>query len=408
MEEVEKSKEDELKRSILDGLANCIHCRFCLRSCPLFEITDGWERQGASGISTSLYNAVKWGLEEEYSDALRDLLFSCTTCKNCVLACEQTSMGVDLLDGIKKGRQLFVEKMIGLMPQQKGALESLIKYSNPYGNMPAERANWAKGLDIPTLHKETDLEVLYYVGCTPSYDERIQSVAKAIVQLLKKAQIPFGILGDEESCCGCPADRIGEEALFQELAKNNLEQFKSLGVRRIITTSPHCYDTFVNLYPKEIKNGIKIEHYTQFFSDLIDKGKLSFKNSIKKKVTYQDPCYLGRHNNIYEEPRKILRSIPGIKLVEMKRARTDSLCCGGGGGRMWADFSEEKARLGDIRAREALEVGAEIIVTACPFCLINIEDAIKTGGLENRLEVKDLAELMLAGIDKGGIQVNGR
>ena len=399
MEEVERAREDELKRSILDTVSVCINCRFCLPSCPLFDITEGWERQGASGIIRALYTAIKWGIEQEYKDALTNILFSCTTCKNCVLTCEQTSVGVDLLDAIDKGRRLFIEEMIGPMPQQKRALESLIKYSNPYGNLPAERANWAKELDIPSFSKETNPEILYYVGCTPAYDERIQNVAKAIVQLLNKAQIPFGILEDE-SCCGCPAIRMGEEILFQELAKNNLEQFTSLGVQQIMTTSPHCYDTFVNWYPKEAKNRINIKHYSQFFSDLIDKGRLSFKNSVKKKVTYQDPCYLGRHNNIYEEPRKILRSLPGIELVEMKRTRADSLCCGGGGGRMWADFSEEKARLGDIRVKEAVEVGAEVLVTACPFCLTNMEDAIKTTGLENSLEIKDLAELMLEAVEK--------
>jgi len=399
LEEVEKARQDELKRSILDTVSVCIHCRFCLPSCPLFDITEGWESQGASGITLALYTAVKWGVEQEYKDTLSNLLFSCTTCKNCVLTCERTSVGVDLLDAIDKGRRLFIEEMIGPMPQQKRALESLIKYSNPYGNLPAERTNWAKELDIPTFGKETNLQILYYVGCTPAYDERIQNVAKAIVQLLNKAQIPFGILEDE-GCCGCPASRMGEEILFQELAKNSLGQFESLGVQQIITTSPHCYDTFVNWYPKEMKNRVKIMHYSQFFSDLIDQGRLSFKNSVKKKVTYQDPCYLGRHNNIYEEPRKILTSLPGIELVEMKRTRADSLCCGGGGGRMWADFSKEKARLGDIRVKEALEVGAEVLVTACPFCLTNMEDAIKTTGLENSLEIKDLAELMLEAVEK--------
>jgi len=361
----------------------------------LFEITDGWESQGASGIITALYTAVKWGVETaNCKDDLRNLLFSCTTCKNCVVACEQTSVGVDLLGAVRKGRQLFIEEMIGPKPQQKRALESLLKYSNPYGNLPGERMNWAKELDIPTFSREANLEVLYYVGCTPSYDERVQSVAKAIVQLLKKAQVSFGILEDER-CCGCPADRIGEEVLFQELSEANLEQFKALGVQQIIVTSPHCYDTFVNWYPEETKNNIKIKHYSQFFSDLIDQGRLSFKNKIEKKVTYQDPCYLGRHNNIYEEPRKILKSIPGVELVEMKRCRADGLCCGGGGGRMWADFSEEKARLGDIRVKEALETGAEIVATACPFCLINMEDAVKMVGVEDLLEIKDLAELML-------------
>jgi Fe-S oxidoreductase len=188
---------------------------------------------------------------------------------------------------------------------------------------------------------------------------------------------------------------MGEELLFQELADKNWNRFASLNVKQIVTTSPHCYDTFVNCYPEEMGNEIEIRHYTQFVLALIKQGKLPFQRKIGKKVSYQDPCYLGRHNDIYDDPREILKNIPGTELVEMKRSKEDCLCCGGGGGRMWADFSEEVARLADIRVREAAEVGAEILVTACPFCLINMEDAIKTNGLEGSLEAKDLAELIL-------------
>lgn len=397
--ELQVAGEEELKRNIIDIAANCITCRFCLPSCPLLEITDGWESQAATGIIRALSTAVKWGIEKENKDALRDLLFSCTSCRNCVLACKEKSVGVDLLDAIRKGRQLCIEEMIGPMPQQGKALDLLARYGNPYGNLPSQRTDWAKGLDIPKFSKEANLEVLYYVGCTPSYDVRVQNVARALVQLLTKSQILFGIL-EAEGCCGCPADRMGETGLFQLLAEKNLEQFEALNVEQIVTTSPHCYDTFVHLYSKEMNKKIRIEHYTQFFLDLIDQGRLSFGNRIEKKVTYHDPCYLGRHNNIYEEPRKILRSIPGIELVEMKRSRANALCCGGGGGRMWTDFSAEKKRLSAIRAKEAFDTGAEILVTACPFCLINMEEGVRLINVEESLQVKDIAELMLDAIER--------
>ena len=193
---------------------------------------------------------------------------------------------------------------------------------------------------------------------------------------------------------------MGEQLLFEDLTQENLNQFKSLGVKQIVTLSPHCFDTFINKYPKEEMQGIKIQHYSQLLEDLIRHDRLVFKSRVERKVTYQDPCYLGRHNNIYDEPRKVLNSIPGIELVEFRRCKADSLCCGGGGGRMWADFDAEWERLANIRVREALDVGAEIIVTACPFCLINIEDGIKSVNVEDSLKVKDLAELMLYAIEK--------
>lgn len=390
---------EELRKYILDAVTNCVNCRFCLPTCPLLDITEGWQSQGAAGITLALYTAVKWGVEREYKEALRNLLFSCTTCRKCVLACKETCVGVDLLDAIDKGRQLFIEEMIGPMPQQKKALEFSERYGNPYGMLPSERKEWLKGLGVPNFSRGVGLEVLLYIGCTAPHDSRVADMARAVIKLLEKAQVQFGILEDEV-CCGCPPLRMGEELLFEDLSEKNLNQFKSLGVKRIVTLSPHCFDTFINKYPKEEMQGIKIQHYSQFLADLIEQKRLVFNSRIEKKVTYEDPCYLGRHNDIYEEPRKVLNSIPGIELVEFRRSRADSLCCGGGGGRMWVDFEAERERLANIRVREALDVGTEIIVTACPFCLINIEDGIKSVNVEDSLKVKDLAELMLYAIEK--------
>jgi len=189
---------------------------------------------------------------------------------------------------------------------------------------------------------------------------------------------------------------MGEEGLFEDLSTENLEAFKQSGVRKIITISPHCYNTFVNEYPEAIK-GFEIQHYTEFFADAIERGSLVPKLRIEKRVTYHDPCYLGKRNGVYDAPRKILMSIPGVQLVEMKRNRDNSLCCGGGGGRMWIEVEEVK-RLSESRVEEAMAVGAEVIATACPWCHIQLEDAVKTTGNEGKIEVKEVAELLASSL----------
>lgn len=388
--EHEEPAEERLKKSILDIVANCINCRFCMANCPLLDITEGWESQGARGIILALYAALKWEGEQKNKDALRELLFSCMTCKNCVLTCERASVGVDLLDAIDKGRQLLIEEMIGPMPDQKRALESLEKYGNPYGMAPSERKEWMQGLNVSGFSKESD--VLFYVGCTAPHDPAVQKMAKAMVALLEKAKVKYGIIEDE-ICCGNPSLKMGEVLLFEDLCEKNLDQFKALGVKHIVTVSPHCFDTFSNRYPEEVMEGIKVQHYTQFLADLIDQKKLAFSQKIDKKVAYQDPCYLGRHNDVYDAPRKVLNSIPGIKLIEFPKSRVDSICCGGGGGRMWADFEAEVERIGNLRVKEALDTGVEMIVTACPWCYINMVDGVKSVNVEDKLKVKDLAEL---------------
>ncbi len=181
--------------------------------------------------------------------------------------------------------------------------------------------------------------------------------------------------------------------MFEEICEKNLKQFTSLGVRHIVTLSPHCFDTFLNRYPQDAMQGIKVQHYTQFLAELIEHKRLSFKTRIEKKVTYQDPCYLGRHNDVYDAPRNILHSIPGLEFVEFPKTKEDSLCCGGGGGRMWTDFDVEIERLANIRVKEALEIGAEIMATACPWCLINMVDGVKVLNVEDSLKIEDLAEL---------------
>jgi len=387
----EQEVKEKLSKDILDILDYCINCRFCLPSCPLFDITVGDMKQGASGVTRALYYAVKWGMtDKETLNELRDIVYSCMTCKNCEIACKKLATATKLVDAIEKGRQLLIEEMIGPMPEQKRALESLERYGNPYGMPPSERKDWMKGLNVPSFSKES--EVLFYVGCTAPHDPAVQNMAKALVKLLETAKVRVGIVEDEV-CCGNPSLKMGELLLFEDICEKNLNQFKSLGVKHIVTLSPHCFDIFTNRYPKEAMQGIKVQHYSQFLADLIDQKRLAFKSRIEKKVAYQDPCYLGRHNEVYDAPRKVLHNIPGIKLVEFPRAKVDSLCCGGGGGRMWTDFEAEIERIANLRVKEALEIGVDMIVTACPWCLTNMIDGVKSVNVEDKLKVKDLAEL---------------
>lgn len=390
---MEQDVREKLKTDILDILEYCINCRFCMPSCPRFDITTGDMCQGASGLTRALYYTVKWGLtDKDDLNELRDLVYSCMTCKNCEIACKNLSTGTKLVDAIEKGRQLLIEDMIGPMPDQKRALESLDKYGNPYGMAPSERIDWMKALNAPGFSK--DSEVLFYVGCTAPHDPLADKMAKAFVQLLEKAKVKFGIIEDE-TCCGNPSVKMGEVLLFEDICEKNLDKFKSAGVKHIVTLSPHCYDTFLNRYPEGALEGIKVQHYTQFLTDLIDQKKLTFSKKIDKKVAYQDPCYLGRHNEVYDVPREVLHNIPGIKLIEFTKCKVDSVCCGGGGGRMWSDFESEVERIANIRVREALGIGVDMIVTACPWCYINMIDGVKSVNVEDKLVVKDLAELCL-------------
>jgi Fe-S oxidoreductase len=291
---------------------------------------------------------------------------------------------MDVLIGL---RGLLIER--GSVPRTlMDVLEGVFKYGNPWGISRNKRSDWAKDLKVKYVSEGEKTELLYFVGCVASYDSRAQKVAVATVNNLNALGTDFSIMGNKETCCGNEIYSIGEKGLFEELAETNIGLFDQYGVQNIVTTSPHCFHAFKNRYPKKLQ----VMHYTQYFADLIDAGKLNFSEKIEKVVTYQDPCFLGKHNDIYDEPRKIIESIPGLKLIELGKSRNRSVCCGGGGGGMWHDVPGE--RLAENRIREALEVGAEILVVACPFCLLEFEDAIKTTDNEGKIQVKDIMELV--------------
>jgi Fe-S oxidoreductase len=366
MEDSAQSFIDEHK------LLECIQCGVCTGSCPV----------SAKGLNIRrLMREIKFSGRVDIPE--EGTLWSCTTCSTCEDRCPKELTPFDVILGM---RGITVEEG-KIAPTIRDALESVLKHGNPWDRARVKRSEWAEGLDIKPYTSEMDL--LYYVGCTPAYDPRGQEVARALVRTFEAAGASFGTLGNDETCCGDPVYGMGEKGLFELLVEDNLELFESNGVGRMVTTSPHCYNAFKNRYEKI---NFEPQHYTQYFAELIDSGRLSLSGKLEKTVTFHDPCFLGRQNDIYDEPRKILESIPGVKFVELDRSRERSLCCEGGGGRMWIDVEGE--RIAERRIRDAVDTGAEIIATACPFCLSTLEDAVLTSGLEGSIEIFDIAELV--------------
>jgi Fe-S oxidoreductase len=239
---------------------------------------------------------------------------------------------------------------------------------------------------------EEGMDILYFPGCYPSYDPRLKKVAVATATILKKAGVEFGILGPKENCCGESIRKTGDEEVFRRLAKDNIKTFVDNGVKKILVSSPHCYHTFKNEYP-DFRVHFEIIHMSQLLAELIREGRLEVKGEYAKKVTYHDPCYLGRHNGIYDEPREALNWVPGLELMEMPDCRVDSLCCGGGGGRVWME-TQKGERFSDLRIEQATAVGAEILATCCPYCITMFEDSRVTMGMDEQIEVKDITEII--------------
>jgi Fe-S oxidoreductase len=273
-------------------------------------------------------------------------------------------------------------------PKVRDVLKSISIRGNPWNIGQEKRSEWAAGLEVKSI---ADAEVLYYVGCTPAFDPRLQKIARSLAKALVAAGVNFGTLGNDEVCCGNEIKRLGDIWSFDALKEMNLDLFKQFPIKSIVTTSPHCYNTFKNEYPELT---IPVRHYTEPIAELIKKKKLRFTGKLEKKVTYHDPCFLGRQNQVFDPPRDILRSIPGVTFVEMDRVRERALCCEGGGGRMWIEAHETMERTAASRVREALDCGAEILATACPFCLLTLEDAVKSANLEDQLQVRDIIELV--------------
>jgi Fe-S oxidoreductase len=371
---IDDNKIEKIRKLTEDAINLCYQCGTCTAECP-------WGYVKTEGLGMRhIIRRAQLGL-----DISPDELWRCTTCSACEIKCPR---GVQITKIVTLLRD-FAVKNRKTLPNINSILWSIYWTRNTFQRSQKERASWAKGLNIPTFTGKE--EILLYVGCTFSYEQRAQKVARSLVKILQSINVSFGILYENEQCCGDTPKNIGSKGLFEEFAKENIKLF---GKSKVLVISPHCYDVFKNDYPRYGAEFTPI-HYTQYLSELIENGRIKLKK-FPVKVTYHDPCYLVRRNNIYEEPRYILLSIPELKLIEMQDNKENTICCGGGGGRMWLETKPEE-RFSNIRIKQALETGAEILATSCPYCITNFEDSAKT--IAPKLQVKDIIELVEVSLD---------
>jgi Fe-S oxidoreductase len=321
-----------------------------------------------------------------------DAIWSCTTCRACQEVCPVSNEHIDKIIDLRRYLQ-----MVATTETARDPLKNLRVRGNPWRGTMYARTDWAEGLDIKVVGEDSNIDILFWVGCTEALEDRSLKVAQAVAKLMKRAGVNFGILGEEEMCCGDPARRLGAEHIFQMLAMNNIQLLQSYNIKKIVTACPHCFNTFRNEYP-QMGGQFEVIHHTQFIADLIQGKKLDIKNSSDAIVTYQEPCYLGRYNDIFEAPREVISALPGINLTEMTKNKKDGFCCGGGGGRMWL---EEKIgqRISELRLDQVIDTRAQMVATACPFCLQMFEDAAKAKEIEGTLKVRDIAELVVEALD---------
>ncbi|NTU81694.1 MAG: 4Fe-4S dicluster domain-containing protein [Chloroflexales bacterium] len=325
-------------------------------------------------------------------------LWSCTTCYACVHECPAMIEHLDTIVGARRHLTMIASEV----PQGvKRVLEGIERAGNPWRLPQRERTAWAAGLDVPVMAEKEQADVLYWVGCAPSYDERSKKVARAFVQLMQKAGVDFAILGDEETCNGDPARRMGEELLFQTQVQQNVETMKQYKFKKVVTTCPHCFNTIKNEYPQfggGAGTDYEVVHHTELLAALVAEGKLKPATPVKEKVVYHDPCYIGRYNDIFDAPRDLLKSIPGVDLVEApERNRERAMCCGGGGGNVWLE-GWGKEQVNYIRLDQLTKESPAILAMSCPFCMVMFEDAAKNTGRDESLRRRDVAELLLEAV----------
>jgi len=335
-------------------------------------------------------------LEQGFYD--ENELWSCTTCGACVEECPAMIDHVDLIVDFRRNLTMIQSEVPSGV---KRVLDGIERANNPWRLPQRERANWAAGLDIPTMSDKGEADVLFWVGCAPSYDDRSKKTARAMAQLLKQADIDFAILGGEECCTGDPARRMGEELLFKQQAETNVETLGQYKFKTLVTTCAHCYNSHQNEYVQfGGRAGIdyQVVHHTDYLAQLVRDQKLQPVNEVKQKVAYHDPCYIGRYNDIVDSPRELLQSIPGIELVEAPEYnRQRAMCCGGGGGNAWLEgWGDKKTNV--IRLEQLRTENPDTIAVACPYCMVMFEDAAKNTGVDDKVARQDVAELLLQSV----------
>jgi len=372
-----KEIADLIKENGGASLQFCYQCGICDVVCP-------WNRVRQFSMRKIIRQATFGLTEIEQED-----LWRCTTCGTCPKRCprgvNQIELGISL-------RRIATE--YGIFPDSVTPVVrvsgSLMAEGNPFDLARTKRADWAEGLSVKTFTE--GMEILYFPGCYLSYDPRLKKVAAATASILNKAGVEFGILGAKENCCGESIRKAGNEQTFKHLAKENIKTFIDHGVKKILVSSPHCYHTFKNEYP-EFNVHFEIVHISEYLRELINEGRLAPARKYDKKITYHDPCYLGRHNGIFDAPRDVLQQMTSTELAEMQDCRENSLCCGGGGGRIWMDTPQQE-RFSGLRLQQAIDVGAEVLVTACPYCLTNFTDSSLSREDGRAIEIKDITEIV--------------
>lgn len=324
-----------------------------------------------------------------------DEIWSCTTCRACQ---EHCPVFVEHIDKIVDMRRSMVMMESSFPNELNPVLRNMETQFNPYMMGNDERADWAEDLGIKVLSQDKDVEYLYFVGCTASFDDRNKKVAVALAKIMKEAGISFGILGTEEKCCGEPLRRIGNEYLAQTIITENINTFKKYGVKKIVTACPHCFNTLKNEYP-DFEGEFQVIHHTELLSELMRQGRIKPSKRLPSITTYHDSCYLGRHNDIYDQPREIMEGVTTSKIKEMKDNRESGFCCGAGGGRMWMEETLG-SRINERRIQDALDIQADTIASACPFCLIMLGDGIKAQDMEEKLQIVDIAEILASSLEK--------
>ena len=371
-----------------------------LKSGEVMAATASHAPGGKVSAPLSADSEIKINANSLFERITAEEIWSCTSCKACDEICP---VNIEILDKILDMRR-YLSLMESNFPAQLGnAYRAMENQGNPWGMSQTDRGEWAKDLDVEILDPGAPLtsEYLYWVGCAGSFDDKNKKVTQSMAKLLKRAGIDVAILGPSEMCTGDSARRSGNEYLFQMLAMPNVEMLNTMGVRKIITQCPHCFNTLKNEYP-QLGGNYEVIHHSQLLEDLIEAGTLDVSNaSLEERITYHDSCYLGRHNDVYVAPRKVVGSIKGIEIIEMPRNGTKGMCCGAGGARMWME-EDIGTKVNDERAREAIATGATRIATACPFCYIMHDDDVKGAGKdESEIKVGDIAIHLLDAIENG-------
>ncbi|NLA73863.1 MAG: (Fe-S)-binding protein [Deltaproteobacteria bacterium] len=366
-----------IKESRGSAFSRCFQCGLCDSLCPWSRVRDFSMRRL---VREAAFGLIDIGSEE---------IWLCTTCGKCPPECprevKQIESGIAL-------RRIASEYNVfhNTSKPVRTVRGSLSGEGNPFNEKREKRSAWTDGLSVKSFVR--GMEILYFPGCYPCYDPRLKKVAQATAKILERAGVSFGILGERENCCGESIRKTGDEEMFIRLAKENIKTFIDHDVKRILVTSPHCYHTFRNEYP-EFSAHFEIVHIAQYLFEIVNAGRLEIRGKYPGKVTYHDPCYLGRHNNIFDEPRELLRKIPGLELVEMAESHKNSLCCGGGGGRIWMETPRGQ-RFSEIRMEQAIQTGAEELVTCCPYCIAMFEESRISMGADDKIRVKDITEII--------------